>query len=161
MRGRTLSLALAGWIGLAQAGGLPECQLSSLEGEEQRLHQLQAGKVVYLEFWASWCSSCARSFRFLNKLTEELSGQGVVVVAVNLDEDPGEAQVFLARYPAHFTVLLDPHGDCARAFEVAGMPAAYLIDRRGEVRYRHLGFRSGEAEELKRKVQALLAESLD
>ncbi len=152
-------IALVGWLGLAAGAEFPDCRLSSLTGEEHRLHELQAKRVLYLDFWASWCRSCARSFRFLNDLTEELSSQGLMVVAVNLDEDSKQAQTFLERHPVRFAVFLDPHGDCARAFEVAGMPAAYLIDRKGKVRYRHLGFRAGDTGELKTKVVELLAES--
>jgi peroxiredoxin len=154
-----LLIALAGWIGFTAAAEFPDCRLTSLEGEEHRLHQVQAGKVLYLDFWASWCPTCARSFQFLNKLTEELGDKGLAVVAVNLDENSREAQAFLDRYPVRFTVFLDPHGDCARAFEVAGMPAAYLIDRQGRIRFRHLGFRAEDADELKTKVMELLAEA--
>lgn len=160
MRG-VWALILAGGIELAQAAEFPDCQLVSLTGEAQRLSQLHAGKVLYLDFWASWCSSCAHAFRFLNELTEKLSDQGLVVAAVNLDEDPKEAQAFLARFPAQFPVLLDPKADCARAFEVAGMPAAYLIDRQGRVRYRHLGFRARDVEVLEQQVNAILSESPD
>lgn len=154
-----LLIALAGWLGLTAAAEFPDCKLTSIEGREHRLHQVQAGKVLYLDFWASWCPTCARSFRFLNDLTEELGDQGLAVVAVNLDENFKEAQAFLDRYPVRFSVFFDPQGDCARAFEVAGMPAAYLIDRKGEVRYRHLGFRAQDGDELKAKVKELLAEA--
>lgn len=152
-------IALAGWIGLTAATEFPDCKLTSIEGEEYRLHQVQAGKVLYLDFWASWCPTCARSFLFLNDLTEELSEQEFMVVAVNLDENPKDAQAFLERHPVRFAVFVDPRGDCARAFAVAGMPAAYLLDRKGKVRYRHLGFRAEDADELKTKVLELLAEA--
>ncbi|WP_460035615.1 TlpA family protein disulfide reductase [Methylothermus subterraneus] len=149
---------LAGWLSLAQAGS-PDCDLLSLSGEKPSLRQVQAGKVLYLDFWASWCPSCARAFRFLNALSETFGPQGLLVAAVNLDEDPQDARAFLEQHPARFAVFLDPRGDCARAFEVEGMPAAYLIDRQGRVRYRHLGFRAADEAELKAKVEELLAES--
>ncbi|MCX8049499.1 MAG: TlpA family protein disulfide reductase [Methylohalobius sp.] len=141
---------------LAWGEGMPGCRLTDLNGHAQTLPQ---GKVVYLDFWASWCSSCAHSFPFMNALTEDLGKRGLAVVAVNLDENLQEAKAFLDRHPPRFFVLLDPHGECARAFSVEGMPATYLIDRTGQVRYRHIGFRPGDSKVLKAKVEELLAES--
>jgi peroxiredoxin len=155
---KQLFIALAGWMLFAQAAEFPDCKLISPAGEEHRLHQLQTGKVVYLDFWASWCPTCARSFKFLNALAEDLGKRGLLVLAVNLDEEPEGARSFLEQYPVRFTVLYDPHGDCARAFAVAGMPATYVIDRQGKVRYRQVGFRSEEANALKARVEELVAE---
>lgn len=148
-----------GWLlGLAlavfQAAAMPVCQPTSPEGNRIDLEELRAGKVLYLDFWASWCASCAKSFPFLNALAEELGDRGVVV-AVNLDENPADARAFLARHPVRFPVLFDPGAQCARAFAVEGMPATYLIDRLGQVRYRHLGFRPGEARALRAKALEL------
>ena len=75
-----------------------------------------------------------------------------------MDESPEEAQGFLAKYPAHFTVAADATGQCAKDFGVKAMPSSYLIDRNGVIRQLHLGYRPGEAEEFRTLVEQLLAE---
>ncbi len=153
------------WIALAalnitQAGEVFECQLISLDGKPISLSELCAGSnLVYLDFWASWCSSCAHSFEFLNAWQEEFGARGLKVVAINLDENPEEASAFLAKYPVRFTIVLDPDQNCAKTFNPPGMPFAYIIDAKGQIRERHLGFRAEEADAIKAKIQKLLAEA--
>lgn len=154
---RMLPALLALWSLTAGAEPMPECLLSVPDGGEVRLRQLQAGKVLYLDFWASWCGSCARSFPFMNALAEQLGEKGMVI-AVNLDENRSDALGFLARHPARFAVAFDPAAACARAFAVEGMPATYLIDRRGQVRYRHVGFRPDDAAKLRETALGLADE---
>jgi thiol-disulfide isomerase/thioredoxin len=138
----------------------PNCSLTPV-GDEQRyddVHQFR-GKVLYVDFWASWCSPCAQSFAFLNDLDRDLRGRGLQVLAINLDERPDDAKGFLAKHPATFPVAFDAAGGrCPQDFGVQGMPSSYLVDRKGIVRYVHLGFRRGEAEKLRGLVEQLLAE---
>jgi peroxiredoxin len=121
------------------------------------LHELR-GKVVYLDFWASWCTPCAKSFRFLNELDGDLKARGLQVVGINLDEIPEDATGFLTKHPARFTLAADRDFECAKAFDVQAMPSSYLVDRKGMVRHVHLGFRAGESGELRGLVEQLLAE---
>lgn len=117
------------------------------------------GKVVYLDFWASWCVSCIKSFPFMNRLSAEFQSRDVTVVAVNLDQKPADAARFLARVPApRFLLAADPAGHCPRRYEVTAMPTSYLIDRRGNVRYRHVGFDADTAALIQSRISALLAE---
>ncbi len=140
----------------------PKCTLTPL-GSEQRderrydLQQFQ-GKVLYVDFWASWCSPCARSFSFMNALDRELSGQGLHIVGINLDEKLDDAKSFLIKHPASFAVAVDADGRCPKDFGVQAMPSSYLVDRHGIIRHAHLGFRRGEAETLRDLVVQLLAE---
>lgn len=135
----------------------PNCRLSSLDGELIKdLRQFQ-GEVVYVDFWASWCGPCAQSFEYMNRLTEDLSGRGLRVVAVNLDESPEDAKEFLKSHPHKFTVLSDAGGQCAQEFGVKAMPSSYLIDGQGIVREVHLGFRPDEAKQFRAQVERLLA----
>ncbi|MFM8443998.1 MAG: TlpA family protein disulfide reductase [Methylococcus sp.] len=137
----------------------PDCKLSPLgESAEKSLSQYR-GKVVYLDFWASWCGPCAQSFPFMNKLHKDLSGKGLQIVGVNLDEDAAEAKGFLTRTPAQFTILADAGGECPQKFDVKAMPSTYLIDRSGVIRQVHLGFKSGESAQLRQQVEALLGEA--
>lgn len=141
-----------------QGDNSPDCQLSAFADHNPLFLKHWSGQVLYVDFWASWCGPCAKSFPFLNGLNSELKGQGLQVVGVNLDENPADAQGFLAKYPANFIIAADPQGLCAQLFAVQAMPSSYLIDRKGVVRHIHLGFKAGEAEELKQLVIKLLAE---
>jgi thiol-disulfide isomerase/thioredoxin len=136
----------------------PECALTSID-DARRLDLAQfRGKVVYLDFWASWCPPCVKSFPFLNQLDRDLEGQGLAVIGVNLDERPEDAEAFLAVHPARFTVAADRDFRCAKDFDVEAMPSSYLVDRRGIIRHVHRGFRAGEADDLRARVERLLAE---
>ncbi len=144
--------------GVEAGQAVPNCALTAV-GNEQRYDMQQfRGKVVYVDFWASWCSACAQSFPFLNTLHRELQDQGLHVLGINLDEKPDDAKSFLVKHPASFAVALDAGGRCPRDFGVQAMPSSYLVDRKGIIRHVHLGFRRGEAEKLRGLVEQLLAE---
>jgi thiol-disulfide isomerase/thioredoxin len=116
------------------------------------------GKVVYLDFWASWCTPCRRSFPWLDGLVSEYAKRDLVVIGVNVDQDHALAEQFLNATPANFPIVYDPHGDIASAFKVVGMPSAVLIDRSGQVRFQHVGFSEKRKEEYEAHIQSLLAE---
>jgi thiol-disulfide isomerase/thioredoxin len=116
------------------------------------------GKVLLVDFWASWCRSCAAAFPFMDQLARDLGGQGLEVVGVNLDEDPRLAARFLSRHPAGFTVVTGANEGCAEAFGVAAMPTSYLVDRQGFIRWTLPGYSPGRAKEVRAKVSELLAE---
>jgi thiol-disulfide isomerase/thioredoxin len=139
---------------------LPECTLETM-GNKQNLSLSQyKGKVLYVDFWASWCVPCAKSFPFLNEMHEQLKDQGLQIVGVNLDENIDDAKAFLAKYPASFTIAADVSKQCAKDFAVKAMPSSYLIDRKGIVHHVHLGFRPGEAKEIRALVEKLLGEKV-
>jgi thiol-disulfide isomerase/thioredoxin len=117
-----------------------------------------AGKVVLLDFWASWCSPCLQSFPWMNELQEKHGREGLVVLAVNLDQDRKLAESFLGRTPAKFRVEYDASGDVARQFEVQAMPTSFLIDRQGKVRVRHAGFKQKQRQEREQQIVQLLKE---
>ena len=136
----------------------PDCALTSIDGiQHYDLRQFQ-GKVLYVDFWASWCPPCAKSFPFMNDLNRDLKESGLQVIGVNLDQAPEDAKAFLAKYPADFTVAADADEKCARGFDVKAMPSSYLVDRNGVIRHVHLGFRAGEAKELRVLAEQLLSE---
>src|SRR5687768_16592883 len=117
-----------------------------------------AGKVVLVDFWASWCSPCLQSFPWMNELQRKHGAEGFVVLAVNLDQDRKLAESFLGKTPAKFRVEYDASGDIARQFEVQAMPTSFLIDRRGNVRVRHAGFKDRLRQEREQQIAQLLKE---
>ncbi|NOQ14377.1 MAG: redoxin family protein [Methyloprofundus sp.] len=138
---------------------LSTCPLTKLSNSKQPIEMSKfAGKVLYLDFWASWCPPCAKSFPFLNELHRQYHDKGLQLIGINLDEKPADADDFLSQYPAEFTLASDLSKQCAEDLGVAAMPSSYLIDRKGVIRHIHLGFRASETQELREKVKQLLAE---
>ncbi len=114
-------------------------------------------KVIYLDFWASWCAPCRTSFPLLNDLYLKYQAQGFEVIAINLDEDPEAAQKFLTEFQVSFTTLRDAEGQWAETYGVESMPTSFLIDRNGVVQRVHQGFAKADIDELEAKVNALLS----
>jgi thiol-disulfide isomerase/thioredoxin len=116
------------------------------------------GKVVLVDFWASWCAPCLQSFPWMNELQQKHAGEGLVIVAVNLDQDRALADAFLRKVPAKFRLEYDPAGNIARQFDVQAMPTSFLIDRSGRVRTRHAGFKDKHRAEREKQIEQLLKE---
>ena len=98
------------------------------------------GKVVWVDFWASWCEPCRKSFPWMKSMASRYGPKGFTIVAINLDKQRDDAEAFLGRYEAPFTVAFDPSGRTAEAYEVKAMPTSFLIDRGGSIVYTHAGF---------------------
>ena len=140
----------------------PVCELESLSpaGDFETLRSRSfAGRTVLVDFWASWCPTCEHAFPFLNQLVRDYHDQGFEVIGVNLDSDPRDALDFLAEHPVEFEIAHDPTGGCPRAFGLVGLPSAYLIDADGRVRAVTRGFRVGEAQGLRSRIESLLVKS--
>lgn len=136
----------------------PDCKLQLLDGKASTSISQLRGKVLYVDFWASWCVPCAASFPFMNKLDKELNGKGLQVVAINLDEKPDDAKKFLAKHPVRFAIAVKANESCAKEFGVQGMPSSFIVDREGVIRLVHPGFKPGDAPKLRGLVGQLLAE---
>ncbi len=117
-----------------------------------------AGKVLYLDFWASWCGPCRISLPTMDKLYREFNDQGFEVVAVNVDKNLNDAKRFLKQHPVSYYLVTDD-GSLPRRYGVKGMPTAYLIDRQGRVRRIHEGFRPGDEQSLRLQIEYLLNET--
>lgn len=118
-----------------------------------------AGKVVVLDFWASWCVPCRRSFPWLNAMHEKYADDGLVIVGVNLDLERAEADRFLAEFPAAFKIVYDEKKALAKRFEVMAMPSTYVIGRNGKVVETHLGFKVKEQAEYEAAMVSALAQN--
>jgi peroxiredoxin len=132
----------------------PDVELQRADGTRVQLSSY-AGKVLVVDFWASWCVPCKASFPALDAMYREYRARGLEVVAVNLDEDRRRADAFLAAHPHEMNVLFDPKAAAPVAFGVTGMPSSFLIDRRGVIRFMHMGY-SGDVDESYRKEIAQL-----
>jgi cytochrome c biogenesis protein CcmG, thiol:disulfide interchange protein DsbE len=116
------------------------------------------GRVVYLDFWASWCAPCKQSFPWMEALQRAYGDQGLEIIAVNLDADRADADKFLKQFSPTFEVHFDPKGDLAELYNVHGMPSSVLIDRHGVARFTHVGFRPVDAAIYEAQLRELLAE---
>jgi len=115
------------------------------------------GKVVLVDFWASWCVPCRHSFPWMNQMQQKYGAQGLQIIGVNLDDMKSAADKFLRETPAKFTLKFDPAGALARKFDVQTMPSSYVLDAAGNVIAKHFGFKLGEADEYEAQIRAALA----
>ncbi|MBK6617627.1 MAG: TlpA family protein disulfide reductase [Nitrosomonas sp.] len=138
----------------------PACHLYQMDGAPVSGWESMRGKVIYIDFWASWCPPCIQSFPFMNQLFADFHERGLEVIGVNLDEKQGDADHFLQKMPPQFTVMFDREKHCAADFNVIAMPSTYLIDKRGFIRHIHRGFRPGETDLMRELIDALLAEAI-
>lgn len=115
------------------------------------------GQVVYLDFWASWCKPCRKSFPFMNELHKKYRKKGLKVIGVNLDTDYKDAQKFLKKSSAKFIIAYDPKGITPEKYRVTVMPTSYLIDRNGQILNIHKGFKDSSKDKVEAKIQKALA----
>jgi len=118
------------------------------------------GEVVYLDFWASWCLPCRKSFPWMNELQARYQEQGLKVIAINLDEDRAVAERFLEHLTANFTVAFDASGQSAETYKLLGMPSSYIIDRQGQLQVTHVGFRERDKKTMEKSIRYWLSQPL-
>lgn len=157
-----ISLAVLTFYGLlsnsnAISANAPDFKL---QGQKDQISLTDyRGQIVYLDFWASWCQPCRKSFGWMNKMQSLYGKQGFKVIAINLDEEREKAEKFLTATPANFDVAFDPRGNTARAYKVRMMPSSYLIDKDGNVIHANPGFRERDEDKLETKIKSLIRQS--
>lgn len=114
------------------------------------------GKVIYLDFWASWCGPCRKSFPWMNGMQKKYQQQGLIIISVNVDNNKALADEFLAEVPANFNVFYDPKGNVAKKFKLKGMPSSYIIDRSGKMISTHVGFTDSKKIKYEEELKTLL-----
>jgi cytochrome c biogenesis protein CcmG/thiol:disulfide interchange protein DsbE len=114
------------------------------------------GKVVLVDFWASWCVPCRRSFPWMNDMHRKYEDDGLIIIAVNLDRETEDANAFLEAYPADFAVNYDPDGDIATKYQVEVMPSSLLFGRDGNLTTRHAGFKVKRQDEYEAVIRSAL-----
>jgi thiol-disulfide isomerase/thioredoxin len=118
-----------------------------------------AGKVVLVDFWASWCAPCKASFPVYARIQADYAARGLVIVAVSVDDAAPAYASFVARLKPPFATVLDAQHKLVAAVQVPTMPTSYLLDRSGKVRFMHAGFHGDQTDkELRRELDSLLAE---
>lgn len=155
-----LLLATPTLAGVATGQPAPALSYPKLPGNNDHtsLESLR-GKIVYLDFWASWCGPCRLSFPQLESLRADLGVRGFEVLAVSVDENLEDALAFLEEHHVSYPVVWDPSGESPAAWGILGMPTGYLIDRQGVVKLVHQGFRKGDGERLRREILKLLGDT--
>ncbi len=133
---------------------VPDIELSGVPGVT-KLSDLR-GKVVYVDFWASWCAPCKQSFPWMDEMQRKYADRGLRIVAINFDTKRADADKFLATSPVSFAIAFDAKGDSARRLAVKGMPTSVLVAGDGKVLYVHRGFRLEERAELQTRLAAAL-----
>ena len=116
-----------------------------------------SGKVTIVDFWATWCGPCQKSFPKYQDLYTKYKASGLEIVAVSVDDEKGGVADFAKTYGAKFPVTWDDGHKIAEKWSPPGMPSAFVIDKKGVVRYVHQGYKAGEEEEIEKQVKELLA----
>ena len=149
------ALLLISHNSFAAANQAPDIDLPGINGSV-KLAELK-GKVVYLDFWASWCEPCKKSFPWLHDIKQRYAEKGFEVVAVNLDKDRKLADEFLKVMDVNFLVAFDESGESASKYKLKGMPSSYLIGRDGKLYASHIGFIEKDKNKLEQAIKELLA----
>jgi len=150
-------LFLLGGVALAglpkEGDAFPDLAKYNLEGTIPDLH----GKIVLVDFFASWCDPCKESFPVLEELHQKYGAKGLVIVAINLDKSKEDMDEFLRKHPASFTILRDASNKLVREVKIPTMPSSFLLDQNGKVYAFHRGFKGAETKkQYLEEIEALL-----
>ncbi len=137
---------------------VPSFKARTIDGTKSIAVDDYRGKVVLIDFWASWCPPCLKSLPKYNELRREIGTSDFEIVAVNVDENTEDAKKFLAKHPVSYPIAKDPKGVLPGVFGVKAMPTSYLVDKNGVVKYVHAAFKEGDIEKLRVEIEKLIAE---
>ena len=138
-------------------GQAPNFTLKSLGGKNLKLSEM-AGNVVLINFWASWCGPCREEMPLLNDLHKKYEPLGFTVLGVNVEEDARNARGFLKNFPVDFPVVLDNKNQVSKKYNVIAMPTTVVVDRDGNMRFLHKGYKPGDEEKYRKMVKKLVRE---
>jgi thiol-disulfide isomerase/thioredoxin len=113
------------------------------------------GKVVYIDFWASWCIPCRKSFPWMNEMQQKY-GKDLVVIGVNVDQERSLADQFIKETSPQFKIIFDTKGELATEYQVAAMPSSFILDKKGKVVFKHLGFHTKKISTYEAELQQLI-----
>jgi len=133
----------------------PDFTLKSRSGENIRLSDFK-GQVVLLNFWASWCGPCRQEMPILNSIHKKYAALGFTVLGVNVDRKSEKATEYLKDTPVDFPVLYDPDSKVSEQYNVSAMPSTAFVDRDGNVRFVHAGYKAGDEAEYQKMIKELM-----
>ena len=136
---------------------VPSFKARTIDGSKSLALDDYRGKVVLIDFWASWCPPCLKSLPKYNDLRREIGTTDFEIVAINVDENTDDARKFLQKHPVSYPIAKDPKGILPGVFGVKAMPTSYLIDRNGVVQYVHAAFKEGDIEKLRVEIEKLIS----
>lgn len=139
------------------SGPAPDFTLKSNVGKNIKLSELR-GEVVMINFWASWCGPCRQEMPLLDALYKQYKDYGFTLLGVNVDEQQDAADKLLKKIPVSFPVLYDASSSVVELYEVDAMPSTILVDRDGNMRYLHRGYKPGYEDHYDAEVKALVLE---
>lgn len=150
-----LSFALPPAQALDAGSKMPEIGLTDLSGKPVTVASL-AGKVVVVDFWATWCAPCKEELPVLEKLYKKYGSKGLVVVGVSVDKDASNIKGFLKKLNVTFPIVHDANHQVSGRYQPPRMPSSYIVDRKGIVRFVHGGFRADDAPVFEKQILQLL-----
>jgi thiol-disulfide isomerase/thioredoxin len=166
---RLVLVVLCWWIvqgGPLHAAGLqelapraaPGIDLAALDGAQYRLSDF-CGKVVLVNFWATWCPPCRAEMPSLARLSERMAGKSFAILGVDMGETTAEVKAFLKEMPVPFPILMDADGATLKRWNVIGFPSTFLVDAHGTLRYGITGAIEWDAPEAVEAIEKLLKEA--
>ncbi|MCP4490863.1 MAG: TlpA family protein disulfide reductase [Gammaproteobacteria bacterium] len=152
----SLLLSYPAWSATV-SGPAPNFTLKSLSGKNLKLSEL-AGNVVLINFWASWCGPCLQEMPLLNAIHKKYEPLGFTVLGVNVEEQSDKARTFLADRGVDFPILLDNENQVSKLYDVVAMPTTVVVDRDGNMRFLHKGYKPGDEAQYRKMVKKLVRE---
>ena len=150
-----MCVSLAG--AAAVKGPAPNFTLKSMSGKNLKLSEM-TGNVVLINFWASWCGPCREEMPLLNALHKKYAPLGFTVLGINVEEQLDGARGFLSNVPVDFPILLDNKNKVSKQYKVIAMPTTVVVDRDGNMRYLHEGYKPGDEKKYRQMVKKLVRE---
>ncbi len=148
-----MSIAIAG----GSIGPAPDFSLTSRDGSVVQLSSLK-GNVVLINFWATWCAPCRQEMPLLDAIYQKYNHVGFEMLGINVENDAKGAERYLTETPVTFPILFDPTGKVSKQYNVKAMPSTVLVDRQGNVRHVHFGYKPGYENDYQDQIRALVRE---
>jgi peroxiredoxin len=135
----------------------PSFTLNDLTGQQIALSKYK-GQVVMVNFWATWCGPCQQEMPLLDQMYKKYKPAGFTLIGVNVDKDAPPVKALLERKPVSFQVLLDPTNSVSKTYHVDEMPSSVIVDRKGQIRFIHRGYKPGDENEYQDRIRQLIRE---
>ncbi len=148
-----MSTAIAG----GSSGPAPDFSLTGRDGNVVQLSNLK-GNVVLINFWATWCAPCRQEMPLLDAIYKKYNRLGFEMLGINVEDDAKGAERYLKETPVTFPILFDPSGKVSKQYNVKAMPSTVLVDRQGNVRHVHFGYKPGYENDYQDQIRALVRE---